>query len=367
MSLEGHEPCGTPAPGRAQTAEGGCSAPSPSLPRLSERDAARTVGITTTVPSELIFAAGLIPMDLNNLFIGSGVASDLVAEAEACGFPRNSCAWNKGVYATARRLGLRRVAAVVQGDCSNTHAMMEMLRADGVDVVPFSYPYSPDDAEWMQLSLERFARALGASLDEGERWKKRLDEARAATLRIDALCWRDDLASSEEQHLWTLSCSDFLGDPDSFRATADALVSEAEGREPRSPMLRLALLGIPPICEGFFEFLDRHGARVVFNETPRQFAMPKPSDTLAEQYLNYTYPYDVFYRLADIREQIAERRVDGAIHYVQSFCYRHTQDTLIRRALNEPVLTIECDRPAPLDLRTQTRIEAFIEMLQAAR
>ena len=104
------------------------------IERMTPEEIERTVGITTTVPVEAIFAAGLRPLDLNNIFITSGIAPRLVEEAEQSGFPRNSCSWNKGLFSTARRLGLKRVAAVVQGDCANTHALVEMLRADSVEI-----------------------------------------------------------------------------------------------------------------------------------------------------------------------------------------------------------------------------------------
>ena len=331
---------------------------------LSSADLERTVGLTTTVPAEIIFAAGLRPLDLNNVFITSGCAATLVEQAEQNGFPRNSCAWNKGIYAAARALGLRRIAAVVQGDCSNTHALMEMLQADGVEVVPFAYPYRPNDAQLLDIALERFASALGAELTEAERWKARLDEMRKLALCVDDLCWKEGVISGEEQHLWTISCSDFLGDPERYATGARALIAEAGDRRPFTQPLRLALIGIPPICDGFFPFLEERGARVVFNEIPRQFAMPHATRSLREQYSRYTYPYDIFHRLSDIKEQIALRRVDGVIHYVQSFCFRHVQDAIIRRNLDLPILTMECDRPGPLDMRTETRLDAFIEMLR---
>ena len=75
------------------------------IERLTPQESDRTVGITTTVPAEVIFAAGLRPLDLNNVFITSGIAPQLVEEAEQSGFPRNSCSWNKGVFSTARRWG----------------------------------------------------------------------------------------------------------------------------------------------------------------------------------------------------------------------------------------------------------------------
>jgi benzoyl-CoA reductase/2-hydroxyglutaryl-CoA dehydratase subunit BcrC/BadD/HgdB len=119
---------------------------------------------------------------------------------------------------------------------------------------------------------------------------------------------------------------------------------------------------------------------VVFNEALRQFSLPDPAPRrgarrrhggpaagLVEQYLAYTYPYDVWGRVADIRRAVAERRLDGLVHYVQSFCFRHIQDRLLREALDVPILTLEYDRPAPLDGQSRTRLEAFVEMLQARR
>jgi benzoyl-CoA reductase/2-hydroxyglutaryl-CoA dehydratase subunit BcrC/BadD/HgdB len=334
------------------------------LQPLSESDARRTIGLTTTVPVEMVYAAGLRPLDLNNVFITSGISGRLVEEAEQHGFPRNSCAWNKGLYSTAARLGLRRLVAVVQGDCSNTHALSEVLAADGVEIVPFAFPYSPDDSLILNLELDRFAERLGTDRPAAESWKPRLDELRALAHRIDELAWREGRVGGEELHLWTISTSDFLGDPERYRREAAEVIRDAERREPDEARIRLALIGIPPICEGFFGFLEAHGARVVFNEIPRQFAMPCATKDLLEQYSRYTYPYDIFVRLRDIKEQLALRRVRGVIHYVQSFCFRQVQDTLIRRELDLPILTLEGDRPGPVDMRTQTRIEAFIEMLR---
>ena len=65
------------------------------------------VGITTTVPIEVIYAAGHIPVDLNNAFVSREDNQRLVEEAELAGFPRNFCAWIKGIYGTVLFLGRR--------------------------------------------------------------------------------------------------------------------------------------------------------------------------------------------------------------------------------------------------------------------
>jgi benzoyl-CoA reductase/2-hydroxyglutaryl-CoA dehydratase subunit BcrC/BadD/HgdB len=56
--------------------------------------------------------------------------------------------------------------------------------------------------------------------------------------------------------------------------------------------------------------------------------------------------------------------LDGFVHYAQAFCFRQIEDKILRQALSKPVLTVEGDRPEPLDGRTETRIEAFLEMLR---
>ena len=323
----------------------------------------RAVGITTTVPMEVLFASGHAPVDLNNVFITSDEPLVLVEEAERAGFPRTMCAWVKGIYAAARRHGISTVVAVVQGDCSNTHALMEILEAEGVRVLDFAFPYRRDTAV-LETQIRRLAEALGTTLDAAEAMKQRLDKIRATVGEIDRLTWQTGQVTGAENFEWTINCSDFRGDPDRYGAEAQAFLEAALEEPPVRPRIRLGLLGVPPICSDLFARVAELGAEVVFNEMPRQFAMPGPSATLVEQYARYTYPYDVFGRIQDINRQIAQRRLDGVIHYTQTFCFRQIEDLLIKQGVNCPVLTIQGERPAPLDARNTLRIEAFIETLR---
>ena len=52
-----------------------------------------TVGLTSTIPVEIVFAAGCRPLDLNNVFITSGAPEKLIQQAEQAGFAHNVCAW----------------------------------------------------------------------------------------------------------------------------------------------------------------------------------------------------------------------------------------------------------------------------------
>ena len=92
--------------------------------------------------------------------------------------------------------------------------------------------------------------------------------------------------------------------------------------------------------------------------------MPFFHKGILDQYLEYTYPYDISGRLNDIEQAIYERRLDGLIHYTQTFCYRQIYDIILRESLPVPVLTLEGDRPGRIDSRTIVRIETFVDMLK---
>jgi len=321
------------------------------------------VGFTTTVPVEVLFAGGRVPVDLNNVFIGEGNPGDSVRRAEADGFPRNSCGWIKGIYGVVRRYGYREILAVTQGDCSFTQALMEVLRYRGVSVVPFAFPFDRDP-DFLSREIGKMATRFGTTVTEAEEWKRRLDEVRRLAHEIDRLTWEEGKVSGEENHRWLVSCSDFDGDPAGWAGRAGAFLAEASGRPPRRDLVPLAFVGVPPIVSGLHGCFEEAGARFVLNEVQRQFAMPGPTENLVDQYLSYTYPYSFFERLADIRTQVARRGVRGVVHYVQSFCFRQIEDILLREEVGLPVLTLEGDAPGPVDGRTRIRIEAFVEMLR---
>ena len=141
------------------------------------------------------------------------------------------------------------------------------------------------------------------------------------------------------------------------------------GPSTRDGAIRLGLAGVPPIYSDFFEVIeDELDARVVLNEVPRQFAMPwAPEVDIVTCYQRYTYPYDIFGRMEDIKAECERRGIEGLIHYAQSFCFRQIEDLLVKQGLDLPVLTLEGDRPGPVDARTRVRLEAFIESLWARR
>ncbi len=338
--------------------------PLPTLPMMEDLPLERIIGITSTIPIEIVFAAGYIPIDLNNIFIGDRHAYGMVEDAESAGLPRNTCAWIKGIYTAVMKYRIRKIISVIQGDCSNNQALMEIFQSEGVETIPFAYPHSRTDKRFLHDQLKMLADNLGVDYSRAEEMKKHLDAIRAKVHEIDRLTWVENTVSGEENHIWTVSTSDLIGDYAVFEERATRFLELARKREPIQHDLRIGVIGIPPICEDLYPFLSSIGAHVVFNEIQRQFSMPYPTETLIEQYSRYTYPYDIFSRLEDIQQAIPQRNIKGLIHYVQSFCHRHIHDSIIRKHVQLPILTLDCDRPGPLDGAMKTRIEAFVEMLK---
>jgi benzoyl-CoA reductase/2-hydroxyglutaryl-CoA dehydratase subunit BcrC/BadD/HgdB len=333
---------------------------------LRESGTAGRVGITSSVPIEIVYASGRSVVDLNNAFINHIDSNSLIERAERRGFPEASCAWIKGLYSAVHLEGLQTVIAVTQGDCSNTHALMETLETEGIETIPFMFPYDRD-REALSREIDKLAAALGADRARVDASMHRLDAIRKKVAAIDDLTWREDRVGGFDNHRFQICCSDMDGDPDAFERQVDEFLARARGAEPRIQALRLAYIGIPPIVSGIYEFVEANGGRVVFNELQRQFSLPFDSGDLVDKYLAYTYPYHIKHRLVDIQAEIRRRRIDGVIHYVQSFCFRQIEDIIVRKELDLPVLTLEGNRPGKIDLRTKMRIEAFMDMLRYLR
>jgi benzoyl-CoA reductase/2-hydroxyglutaryl-CoA dehydratase subunit BcrC/BadD/HgdB len=328
----------------------------------------KMMGITTTVPIEVLLAAGYQPIDLNNVLVSSPDSGRLITIAERAGFPLNCCSWIKGIYGVCLDEGIEDVLCVTSGDCSNTIMLMETLKLKGLNAMPFAYPDHPD-VHLMQQALEKLAAALGTTLKAAEKVRKELQPVRDLALKLDELTWKDNQFSGKENHLWLVTSSDFNGDYRKYQRELQKLL-DTTGSRSRYPdnEIRLAYIGVPPIYAAeLYSYIEKHGARVVFNEVQRQFAMPERVESLAEQYTGYTYPYSIHERLSDIKTEIQKRRIDGVIHYVQAFCHRGIGDIIFRDAVHLPLLTLEGNADFFLNNHVKTRIEAFLDMIQRKR
>lgn len=327
----------------------------------------KKVGFTTTIPVEVILSAGKVPVDLNNVFITSESPYKKIDFAEEYGLPKNSCNWIKGIFTAVMEKNVDEVVAVTEGDCSNTHALIDIFRGEGIKVHTFSYPYGETDKYgFIKSEIEQLALSIGGDLEKTIQIARSLLPLRKKLTLLDKLTV-DGYVSGFENHLWLVSSTDFNSDVEKFDKELDIFLSKVAYREPIKNRIRLGVIGVPTIFTDLYQFLESKSVSVVFNEIQRQFSMPFMGDDYYQNFIDYTYPYDIFCRLKDIKKEIKERGIDGIIHYVQSFCYRQIQDLVIKKELDIPVITIEGNEPENLDARTKIRLESFIEMLEEKR
>jgi len=322
----------------------------------------KIIGFTTTIPSEILFAGGYTPCDLNNIFITDPEPMHFIEKAERDGFPKSMCNWIKGIYGVLMERGIDSVIAVMEGDCSNTQALAEILQFKGIRVIPFSYPYDRD-RDVLRREIEKLMTICGVDYEGLKSTEKGIEDVRERLREIDRMTWEDMVVTGYENHLWLVRSSDMLGDYGLYNRMAQGFIDEAKKRIPIDGV-RIGFIGVPPIVTDLYQFIEDIGGHVVYNETQRQFSMPFMELDIVERYRSYTYPYGIFSRLNDIKTEIKKRDIKGIIHYVQAFCYRVMEDVILRQVLDCPILTIEGELPRPLDARLRLRLEAFVEMLK---
>lgn len=324
----------------------------------------KKVGLTTTIPVEVLFAANCKPVDLNNIFVTSGKAQDIIEKAEIDGFPRNICAWIKGLYATTLLYDIDTVIGVTEGDCSNTKSLIEVWKSKKIETVEFGFPNRRERQQVLE-EIDRFMDKFSVDLKSVESVRESLIPVRKKLNYLDELTWKYDKVSGFENHLWQVSSSDFNGDIELFSKELEQFIAKAEKRKIYDKTdLRIGYIGVPPIISDIYEIVEKNRARVVYNEVQRAFTMAKRDySNIYDMYLDFNYPYDLDTRLEEIELEIENRRLDGIIHYTQSFCHRGIEDIVIKSKLNIPVLTIEGDLPGKADARTKLRLESFLDMI----
>ncbi|WP_319371664.1 2-hydroxyacyl-CoA dehydratase [uncultured Ilyobacter sp.] len=324
----------------------------------------KKIGITTTVPTEVLIAAGYIPVDLNNLFITSDEYYKYIDLAERDGFPKSMCAWIKGIYGACLENNITEIIGVTEGDCSNTKVLLEVLKSKGVKGHPFAFPHC-HTREAVKREINKFMDNFEVSIEKVEKVRQEINLLRKDAIRLDELTYMDEKADGFENHLFQLCLSDFDGNMKKYGEFLKEKINHIEKREKNPKKLRLGYLGVPPMQVDLHHFVEKFDARFVYNEVQREFAFPRAieAENIFEQYYDYTYPYDIEYRLKDIIEQVKLRKLDGIIHYTQAFCHRAIEDIILKERLDIPVMNIEGDKMNSLDARTKLRLEAFLDML----
>ncbi|HDK7160765.1 TPA: 2-hydroxyacyl-CoA dehydratase [Clostridium botulinum] len=324
----------------------------------------KKIGLTTTVPVEVLIAAGYTPVDLNNIFITSEDYLKYIDIAEGDGFPKSLCAWIKGIYGACLENNIKEIVGVMEGDCSNTKALIEVFKLRGIKIYPFSFPHSHSLKD-VEIEIRKFMDIFNVNEDKVEQIRKILNRVRKLAKKIDEMTYIDNKVNGFENHLYQVSLSDFNGNIDEFEEHLKKVIEGMKKREPINKKLRLGYIGVPPMTGDIYEFSEKLNSHFVYNEVQREFAFPRGIEAanIFEQYYNYTYPYDNEFRIKELKKQIEKRKIDAIIHYTQAFCHRAVEDIVLKEELNIPMLNIEGDKLNTLDARTKLRLEAFLDML----
>ncbi len=320
----------------------------------------KLVGISSTVPVEVIYSAGSVALDLNNVFITSPRSEELLKKSSELA-PRAVCSWTRGILAAAVALKIKNAVIVTEGDCAHTIPITDILNYRGISAFAFEYPLD-HDINRLKSEIDRFIEYYKTDICSCEKVKEKFDKTRVLLKKIDEMTFRELKVSGFENHVNLVSASDFNSDPESFHRGVAAFLDEALKRPSKSISLRIGHAGIPPIFSDYYHYISSLGSEIIYNETQRQFSMIEGAGkSLYEAYHNYTYPYSFKNRLEDIKKAIEERELDCIIHYVQSFCFHQIEDRMLKNELGDfPVLTIEGDYPAPLNENDRLKIESFI-------
>jgi predicted CoA-substrate-specific enzyme activase len=324
----------------------------------------RRIGIFSTLPVEVLLAAGHLPVDVNNLFVTHEDPGALLRTADDAGVPRTLCAWTRGLFGATIAANLAEVVVVPSGDCTNNVTMAQLLGRVGVRVHTFHFPLSPHGREEaMQEELGRFAASLGTDLPAVQRQWEELREVRHLLAEVDRAGAEGRLDPGRTR-LLLLESTDFSGQPSLYARRLRRALDEADGRQP-FPGLPVAVFGVPTILTDLPDVLAGVGLRVVAWETERDFAMVRPVESLAEQYLDYAYPYGVEARLERFLPLLEARRVEGVVINAQSFCHHNLELQRVGRALaGYPTLVVEADAPGPVEPRDRIRLEGFARLVR---
>ena len=324
----------------------------------------RRIGITGMMPIELIFDSGAVPLDIRNFFIQHPDRVTYIQRGEMDGIPDNAGIMTKGIYGTVMENKIEEVVVVFQKDSIKSYALAEMFESQGVIVYRFNFP-EHRNRQSLKLEIENLAKQLKmVNLENLEYWRFKLNEIRELARRIDELTYEKNIVSGYENHKYLASMTDFEGDTELYMTKLYNFLDEIKNEKPFKQEIRLGFIGEPPIFPEIYKIIERCGARVVFNEVQRQYAMPYPADSVIDQYLKYTFPYDISKRVEDINAEIERRNIHGIIHYIDITGQAFADEMLFRREIGLPILTVEGGNSLVVNVKTITQISNFVNMLK---
>jgi hypothetical protein len=303
--------------------------------------------MTALVPPELIFGAGHVPFDINNIV------------PETTYYPKSKlCAWTAiwRDLILSGKVHLDALVVVAGGDCHNALVDGQKVAIGGTPTLYFFYPFDGNQSS-LETELTRLEAFLGGIKDHS--LLREVTATKRIGIELDAKRVADKLPAPIV-FKYLVSFSDLRGDINKFKHQLHNI--EEVGVDYKA---RIALIGVPPIYHDFHQVVDSFGLHVVYDELPYEFVRLSGTtiSELAKSYSEYMFAREFEFRLKFIQHQLELRKVDGVIHYTQYACHHLLEDELFRKELDYPMLTVEGDLPRSTPEQLKLQLEAFSEIL----
>lgn len=356
-----------------------------------KKDGGKVVGYTCTfMPSEIIHAAGLLPVRLRGIGITSLAISDSYFGPVICSVPK--CYVQLGAEGKFDFLD----GAIISNGCDSMRRAFDTWRVADKDQpclpkffeflnVPHkALDYAVDFYEQdLKLIADKIADHFGVKITD-QAIKKSIalyNEGRKLLQKFDALRWRKDTPITGEDAMAVIIASQVIP-REEFNSLLGELLTELE----KAPTIangkkRIMLIGSANDDVDFVKVVEESGGIVVADTVcfgSRTYVdmveeKGKLLHNLAETYLkNNICPRMLgFYpdRIAYIKDLAKKSSIDGAVLQNVRFCDLHgSENGVIERDLEEdgiPCMRLEREYgPLAETGRIRMRIDALIERMQ---
>jgi len=345
--------------------------------------------VCTYVPEELLHAAGALPVRI------SGYAKETDLQDGTAYFYVNNCSFARSCL----QLGLRRQYEYLDGfvagsTCDAARRLFDLWRNyvpvpfSHVMTVPRKYSDRALDLYYIQvLELKKgLEDHLGVDITNEALMKSVAlhNESRSLLRALNDLRKLDEPPIDGSQTMEVLNASSRMP-KETFNDCLRSLLRDLERSKPRAKgKARIMIAGSALNNADFIQSIERIGGLVVTDELctgTRYWADPvavgdheEPLKAIARRYLNNfpcarMYPSEErFQRILDLTREF---RVDGVISQTIRYCSPYSNDLpLLSDLLSRngiPMLSLDVEYGTSGSGQILTRVQAFLEMLEARR
>jgi benzoyl-CoA reductase/2-hydroxyglutaryl-CoA dehydratase subunit BcrC/BadD/HgdB len=362
----------------------------------------RVVWTSLFVPSEILFALGLIPFSLEvtaALFAGVGQSSKGLEEAESEGISNDVCTFHRSALGFAFRgyIPWPIIHATTSTLCDSNIKMAEISETiTGKKMLVLDVPYdlTEQSVRYLARQLREFTKELetvsGRKMDP-----QRLTEAiERANRTREKMLEVNELRRSPFSPLPGAKALGFMFPSHVLQGSGFAekfytrlavelrekvAAREKSGADP-GKKIRLLWLELKPYfkCEIPAEIEENGDVKIAFEETNHVYWQSldpqRPYESLARKLISNHYNGPLERRIQVLKTLVKDYEIDGAVIFSHWGCRRNNAAVpIIKRELNLegiPVVSLEGDCIDDQNFTSgqlKTRFEGFLEMLRSEK